>query len=58
MTVNYIFLVFSVYVIIKTISYGIYCIKSTGIVSAVSAFTLALGIAATGVGVYMDIAGF
>ena len=51
MTVNYIFLVFSVYVIIKTISYGIYCIKNTGIVSAVSAFALALGIAATGVGV-------
>jgi hypothetical protein len=57
-TVNYIFLVFSAYVIIKTISYGIYCIKTTGIISAVSAFTLALGIAATGVGVYLDIAGF
>ena len=58
MTVNYIFLVFSAYVIIKTISYGIYCIKATGIVSAVSAFTLALGIALTGVGVYMDVSGF
>ena len=58
MTVDYIFLIFAVYVIIKTISYGIYCIKTTGILSAVSTFVLALGVVATGLGVFIDKAGF
>ena len=52
MTVIYVFLIFSIYTIIKTISYGIYCIKTTGILSAVSAFALVAGIMLTCVWIF------
>lgn len=37
-----------VYVIIRTVAYGIYCMKKTGVVGGISVFLLALGAAFAG----------
>ena len=49
MAAEYLFLVIILFTIIRTVVYGIYCIKTTGLLSGISMFLLALGVAGTGI---------
>lgn len=48
MYITFIFMIFLIYITIRTIAYGIYSIKNNGIVAGISVFVLALCTAATG----------
>lgn len=48
MILNIIFGILILFVIIKTIAYGIYCVKKTGVFGGISVFFLAVCAAATG----------
>lgn len=52
MIIDIIFIMLLVYIFIRTVSYGIYCLKQTGIVGGISVFVLGVFVIVTG---YMTI---
>lgn len=48
MYITLIFTLFLVYILIRTIAFGIYSIKTTGLLGGISVFLLALSVAVTG----------
>lgn len=48
MFLNIIFVLLLGFIFIRTVSYGIYCIKETGVLSGISVFILAAGTIFTG----------
>ncbi|MGN1116936.1 MAG: hypothetical protein ACI4TH_10220 [Candidatus Ornithomonoglobus sp.] len=48
MILNVIYGILILFILIRTIAFGIYCAKETGIAGGVSVFVLAIGVAATG----------
>lgn len=43
MSIKLIFGILILFVIIRTIAYGIYCVKKTGVLGGISVFALSLG---------------
>lgn len=48
MIMDIIFILLLLYILIRTIAYGIYCIKESGIVGGISVFMLGLCVVITG----------
>lgn len=48
MILNVIYGILILLILIRTIAFGIYCVKETGIVGGISVFILGAGVAATG----------
>ena len=48
MALNFLFLIFIVFIIIRTTAYGIYCIRNTGIAGGISVFLLDAAVISAG----------
>lgn len=48
MYMNFLFTILVLYVLIRTIAYGIYCVKNTGVIAGISVFFLAAASVAAG----------
>lgn len=48
MIINIIFILILIYIFIRTVAYGIYCLKQTGIAGGISVFVLGAFVIITG----------
>lgn len=54
MVLNFIFRILMLYVIVKTTSYGVYCVREKYILGGISVFVLVLGIVAANIVILLN----